>query len=106
MRPSCSILSFISLTPHGTLAADDKPTPKALSEQLHKYRKNSKGTNNVTLSMGKRKAGDSAQSTPRKRASPKKATPKKAAKEKETVKDEASPVKKESVKEESKYDYA
>ncbi|KAH8429001.1 uncharacterized protein LDX57_006672 [Aspergillus melleus] len=57
---------------------DEKPTPKALSEQLHKYRKNGNGTNKVTFSGAKRKADDSGPVTPRKKASPKKASPKKA----------------------------
>ncbi|KAI9035206.1 uncharacterized protein KD926_004290 [Aspergillus affinis] len=69
---------------------DEKSTPKALSEQLHKYRKNGKGTNKITFTMAsKRKADDSSAGTPRKKATPKKATPKKATPKKGGIKAEA-----------------
>ncbi|PLB51657.1 hypothetical protein P170DRAFT_422647 [Aspergillus steynii IBT 23096] len=86
----------------------DKPSVKALCEQLSKYRKASNGTNTVKLSMGgaKRKAADSNTTTPRKRATPKKATPKKKDKQAEPVQDEDTSVKEEAVKEESKEQFA
>ncbi|XHF98524.1 hypothetical protein AWENTII_002072 [Aspergillus wentii] len=52
---------------------EDKPSPKALEGQLSKYRKNLKGDNTITFSLGSKRSANSESGPPRKRRATKKA---------------------------------
>ncbi|KAA8644279.1 hypothetical protein EYZ11_002831 [Aspergillus tanneri] len=63
---------------------EEKPTPKALEQQLYKYRKNPKCENTVTFSKGRR-SGESNDGTPRKKRATRKTLQKDVVKEEGTA---------------------